>query len=143
MSDIDVMKAILKATKFENRSYNFDEKPYDPNECRHFRDKGYSDNNPELSKLLAENGYGPNIYISIAPEISVTMLEYPSGYNKKDLDMRALKSGDPTCIHRYLPLYWETGGGMMDSGTPHNYKLCMYCGHHPTKLNWFQKLIRG
>lgn len=142
MSDIDVMLAVLKTTKFENRFYNFDEKPYDPNERHIFSSRTFSDHNPELVKILAENGYGPRIYISIAPDITVEVLEYPEGYNKKKLDMRALRAGDPTCIHRYLPLYWETGGGCMDTGTPHNYKMCMYCGHHPSKLAWFQKLFR-
>lgn len=142
MSDIDVMLAVLKVTKFENRFYNFDEDPYDPNRSRNIREKTYSDHNPELVKLLAENGYGPSIYVCISPKITVQRIDYPKGYKHKDLDMRALRMGNPACIHRYLPLYWETGGGGLDSGTPHRYKLCMHCGHSPSKFNWLRNLFR-
>lgn len=102
-----LVRAILEDTKFQNNFYELKE------------------NMP----LLSQYGLSQRVYCSISPEIK---LYGADGESRLDytIDLRDHAEGDPNCDHDMLPLYWETGGGCMDDGTPHSYLMCRKCGYH-------------
>jgi hypothetical protein len=119
----ELVSAILKSTRFENKFFDFEE-------------------GTEVAKKLMECGFAPKVYCSIVPEIQLTRTDVPDKYSKYFIDLRRYRNGaDPACDHlngrSMINLYWEVGGSMMDSGVPHNYRMCCRCGYSDTRVESF------
>lgn len=94
-----------------------------------------------LGGVLIQLGFLPEVYVCISPKLKLTRHGYPVGHREVEVDLRHFKVGLPKCDHRYINLYWEVGGGGMDSGTPNNYRVCMFCGHHEAKAPLLGRLF--
>lgn len=110
---IRLVRLVLAQTKFANDFY---------------------DAEGELLEFLSELHFDKRFYVSIAPEIR---FEYTIGTHtyKHTVDLRKLNLFDPDCPCQEdedgntIKLYWETGGGCLDDGTPHTHFMCYRCGH--------------
>ena len=127
-ASIEIAMAILKETLFVNKAHDL--------------------RNTAAGPLLQSYGLDPSdVYCSISPSIHLRFLdkETPSGQSVLRLDIKDLLSGgDPNCEHEGISLYWEVGGGGMDSGTPHTYVMCRKCGYSEKKVLFnFRKFWTG
>jgi hypothetical protein len=111
--DLELQKEIairvIKETGFESKFHNFNE-------------------DSEIANFLDAHNLTNEVYISIAPKITVERKGVPLSYNKIKIDLRDLDLGDDNCDHEIIQLYWEEGGGCMDSGRPFYYRMCNKCG---------------
>lgn len=82
----------------------------------------------------------PEVYLCISPKMTVYRSDVPYPYRNIDIDIRDFPEGSPSCEHVMIELYWEEGGGGMDSGTPNRYVMCNKCCHHVPEST-FEELL--
>lgn len=98
-----------------------------------------------LGRLLSSLKLTFTVYTSITPYIEFYREGVSHEYNKLKVDVREHASGNPECDHIFVELYWEEGGGGLDSGTPNRYVMCSKCGkaHNVQRgVGWVASLFR-
>lgn len=101
----------------------------------------------EAGRLLSRLGLRlDSVYLSIKPEITLHRDQVPHIYSQIKIDVTQFTEGEPWCNHSFIELYWEVGGGMMDSGVPHRYVMCRKCCRHEKKTlspsTWWERIKR-
>jgi hypothetical protein len=69
------------------------------------------------------------VYLGISGRIELQRKYVSHQYQKIVIDVSKHKVGNPNCDHIFVQLYWEVGGGGLDSGVPHSYIICSKCAH--------------
>jgi hypothetical protein len=117
-----VVRAVLAATRFSGHIYNLERVDHPVTSdalCA------------EAVRVLKAAGYTDRVYNCITPRMTLQREGFPWEYAEVEVDLRKFAHGDDACQHEYIRLYWEEGGGAMDSGTPHTYIMCMRCAKSP------------
>jgi hypothetical protein len=98
-----------------------------------------------LGRLLSSLKLKFTVYISITPHVRFYRDGVSHEYSSLEVDVRGHPSGNPRCDHLFIELYWEEGGGGLDSGTPNRYVMCSECGkaHNVQRgVGWVASLFR-
>ncbi len=97
----------------------------------------------ELKQKLFKAGYKDDLNVRISACIDLKCLNKPLRHSTETISLKLVADGDVNCVHDFITLYWETGGGGMDSGDPHSYKVCYKCGYHPSLYIRLKNFLRG
>lgn len=93
-----------------------------------------------------EYNYDEPVYIGISPRAELTG-RHGAHRISQVLDLRDFPKGvlpQDSCNrngHVLTEFYWETGGGSLDSGSPHRYVCCTVCGVRSQKPGFLGRLL--